>query len=312
MERDALNRRKRTARPAPSSTRLNLSEADLCIFRAIDRHGPLPSHYLYELTRHIRRDRSHLQNRLTEFYNGDAGGPYLTRPPHQFASFTARYLHLVYDLAPRGAALLAERGLTERHGNGRGEPFVHRLMGSCAMASIELAALARGLQYIPLSEVVARPSCAAHSAPNPLAVPLSGGATLIPDRLFGLHYPDVGYRFFAVECDRNTESIERRNLRQSSLARKFAGYVELLRTQAYRSWWGIPNLHVLVITTSETHARNILDHLRRETPPSLVERFAISAEPVFGADWRVPAAPLSHLLTQPWQTPEGIKEIGKS
>jgi hypothetical protein len=295
-----LERRVRTGRPAPRVQRLVLTEADYLIFDALDRHGPLPSNYLYEFTRHLRRDRTHLQNRLTEFLNGDRCGPYLTRPPRQFASYRGRYQHLVYDLAPRARRALAERGTVRSYAARRCDPFIHRLMTACVGSSIELTATDHGVRFISLDEILAhRNASAGRANPNPLAIVLSDHA-VIPDILFGLEYPGKGFRFFAVEVDRNTEAIERTNLRQSALARKFESYVRILGDRAFQPWWGIPNLHILTVTTSEVHARNIVDYLRASLPADFHHLFACRAEPDFGADWSVPQRTLSSLLNDPW------------
>ena len=312
MATDTVRRRLRTAPPAPAVRRLVLTEADYLLFEAIVRHGPLPSHYLYEFTKYLRRDRSHLQNRLTEFYNGDARGPYLTRPPQQFASYEARYQHLVYDLAPRARLVLAERGVG-KHTIPRADPFVHRLMNACVMASIELAARQVGLGFISFDEILARPACeAARNSSNPLTISLPGSArkALAPDSLFGLQYPGDGYRFFAVEIDRNTESIERRNLAQSSFGQKIAGYLAILQSQSYRAWWGLPNLHVLTITPSHLHSRNILTFVKRQVEPRHGDRFAVTVVSDFGANWRVPRELLLSLVGESWHTPTGEKNIG--
>jgi hypothetical protein len=282
------------------------------LFEAIDRHGPLPSNYLYEFTRRIRRDRTHLQNRLTEFYNGDAGGAFLTRPPQQFASYRARYQHVVYDLAPRARYALAERGALTSYGRNRSDPFVHRLMTACVGASLELTAPSLGLRYIPFQEIIRHPHCGgARMATNPLALAIGSGANgeIIPDLLFGLEYPGSGYRFFAVEIDRNSESIERKNLRQSAFARKIEGYATALATQSYRTWWGLPNLHVLTVTTNATHARKLLEHLRNFVPEKMQHHFAVKADTSFGADWRIPDAPLTHLLNDPWAAANGARVL---
>lgn len=295
------HRRIRSAPPAPRVTRLALSEADYRMFEALNRHGPLPANYLYAFTRHLRRDRSHLQNRLTEFYNGDSGGAYLTRPSQQFASYRARYQHLIYDLAPRALRALAERGLLATHARMRSDPFVHRFMAACVSASVELTAPSIGLRYISLPEILDHPRCGgARSAINPLALPVAGGAIgeIIPDLLYGLEHPGVGFRFFAVEIDRNTESIERRNLRQSAFARKVEGYVAALRHQSYRSWWGIPNLHILTVTTNVTHARKLIEYIQTHIPEQMQPRFAVKTETTFGIDWHVPDAALAGLLTE--------------
>jgi hypothetical protein len=299
MKTDQLNRRLRHAPPAPLVRRLVFTEADYLIFEAIHRHGPLPTHYLYEFTKHLRRDYTHLQNRLTEFYNGDTHGPLLTRPPQQFTSFNARYQHIVYALAPRAKALLAERGVVSR-ARRRADPFVHQLMQACVGASLELTAPSKGLRHISREEIFAHPRCpeTTRNALNPMAIPITGigQRVLIPDDLFGLEYPGVGFRFFAVEIDRNTESIERKNMAQSAFGAKIAGYLDILRRQTYRAHWGIPNLHVLTVTTNGVHARNIRSYIEKHVDRTYVSRFAFAYESSFGANWLVPKTLLSSPL----------------
>jgi hypothetical protein len=315
MKTDLLNRRLRFAPPNAIVHRLVLTEADYLLFEAIDRHGPLPSNYLYEFTKQVRKDRTHLQNRLTEFYNGDTWGPFLTRPPQQFAAFEARYQHLVYDLAPRARRALAdrERALLPRPEAKCTGPFLHQLMQACVGASFELCAPAKGLRYISSKEILSHPGCGeAKDAANPMAIRLPGigDQSLIPDDLFGLEYPGRGFRFFAVEIDRNTESIERKATGYNTWGKKVAAYSELLQSRFYREWWGIPNLSVLTVTTNGTHARNILDYIGRQGT-RFADRFAFHVEAGFGANWRVPKTALTCVLDLPWFTTTGLKDIGK-
>lgn len=310
MATQSPGRRIRSARPCPRVQRLVLTEPDYRIFEAIDRHGPLPSHYLYEFTKHLRRDRSHLQNRLTEFYNGDGQGAYLTRPPQQFASYQGRYQHVVYDLAPRARYALSERGQLQPI-QVRTDPFVHRLMTACIGATFELLAPDHGLRFISFDEVLRHPrGRAACNSGRPLELPTprASRASVTPDLVFGLEYPGKGYRFFAVEVDRNTESIERRNLAQSAFAQKVESYLAALETQTYRAWWGVPNLHVLTVTTSAVHGAKLLQYVRIKASERWHDRFAVAFDPTFGADWRVPTGLLSKLLAEPWRTTTGTKD----
>lgn len=314
MKTDALHRRLRHAAPSPRKGRLHLTEADLLVFEAIARHGPLPTHYLYEFSKSYRRDYTHLQNRLTEFYNGDADGAYLTRPPRQFAAYAARYQHLVYALAPRAERVLAERGRLSQRARPATTPFIHQLMLSCVAASFELSARSRGLRYIPRAEILSHPKChASRVAKDPLALPLTaGGARVVPDDLFGLEYPSAGFRFFALEVDRHTESIERANLASSAFGRKVESYLAVLANRTYVPWWGVPNLTVLTITTSALHAANIMQFIKRQVDARSHERMAIRAETCFGANWRVPQAVLEGLLSEAWMTPGEPKDIGRA
>lgn len=296
MTTDALGRRLRHAAPQPRLARLVPTEADLLLFEAIDRHGPLPTHYLYELTRHARGNLANLKHRLTQMYNGADGKPYLTRPAQQFASFHARYQHLVYDIAPRARTLLAERGTLSRYPPVRSGSFVHQLMQACVAASFEITAPTLGLRYISRADILGRESCPARLTLAPMNIPLGGGRSLIPDDLFGMEYPGEGFRFFALEVDRATESIERSLSGQSAFGRKLTSYLHILRHRLYREHWGIPNLTVLTVTTNATHAENMVGNLRGQEAGSYVERFLSAVEPNFGANWRVPRGVLRSLL----------------
>lgn len=319
MNTDALHRRLRFAAPSPRVKRIVLTEPDYQVFQLIDRHGPLPSHYLYEYTKGLRRNQIAFQKRLTEFYNGDALGPYLERPQQQFAAFNAHCQHVVYDLAPRARLALSERGLLSRVSPRRTDPFLHKLMSACVGASIELSARSVGARYISREQIFLHPSCpqATRDASNPMALPLPGldRRTLIPDDLFGLRYRGADgqklYRFFAVEIDRNTESIERKNLDTNTFGHKIGAYLTVLRSGLYRSYWGLPNLHVLTVTTNATHALNIMDFVRRQKDAQFEDRFGFQVDTDFGANWRVPKGLLTPLLTEPWTTPNGSKDIAK-
>lgn len=296
--------------------RLQLTERDFLLFEAINRHGPLPTHYLFELTKHRARSFKHLQYRLTELYNGDQQGPYLLRPEQQRAGYEARYQHLVYDLAPRARKAISERGIRGRFSPKRADPFLHQLMGACVAASFEITAQTKGLRYIFREEIFSHPGCPAGTKEmaNPMAIPLldpGPDKAIVPDDLFGLEYPGSGFRFFAVEIDRNTESIERRDQSQNTFGKKIRGYLDILKHQTFRSHLGLPNLHVLTITTNKTHGLNILEHVRKQDQPRFNDRFAVACEPSFGINWRVPREVLSHLLQQPWSTAGASKDLSK-
>lgn len=70
----------------------------------------------------------------------------------------------------------------------------------------------------------------------PLAIAVGGLAALIPDDLFGLHFPGVGDRFFAVEVDRRTENIERSLNANGSFAATITAYREVLSARGCREW----------------------------------------------------------------------------
>lgn len=293
VKTDSLQRRLRYAKPQPKDKRIELHDGDIAIFDAIHRHGPLPTHYLHRFT---GAHPNSVQHRLTKLYNGTPSEKYLVRPPQQFASFHARYQPLVYDLHWRAEQILSEQGKLSPYIR-RTDPFLHRLMGACVMASIELACRVKGLRFIPRHEILEREG-------NPIALPLSPSAprkTLVPDELFGIDYGGA-YRFFAVEIDRNTESLERRKIGQNTFGRKLQCYVDAMKHRRYKEHWGIPNLMVITVTVNHTHMQGMMDYMKK-LDSHLAERFLFKTLPHFGSNWRIP--PVMEDMLEPWQRPVG-------
>jgi len=184
-------------------------------------------------------------------------------------------------------------------------------MTACVSSSMELTARATGLGYLSKDNIFTHPSCpaATRDAFDRLALPstIDGAAkNLVPDDLFGLAYrgSKPSFRFFAVEIDRNTESIERKNPGQSSFGAKLRAYLEAMKSQSYRLRWGVPNLLVLTITTNVSHLDNLCRSLNALSGPELLGRFLFAALPEFGANWRVPRVK-RELLALPWVRADG-------
>lgn len=275
---DTLNRRVRFAPPQPLAKRIEINDSDIETFRAINRHGPLPSHYLFAFT--DKKSLPRFQDRLTTLYNGGEQGGYLIRRPEYFNSFFARYQHIVYDLNDNAKELLQEPLIH------RTDPLIHRLMGACVGASIELACKERGLRYIPRTEVLQG---------KEMRLPLSFGekAYLEPDDVFGIQYEDGSYRRFAVEIDRSTEPHTSRTKRETSLDKKFSAYFNIMQRRAYKEVWGIPNLMVLFVCTNAVRVETLKEMLKDHP---LGPRFTFKVYPDFGRQWRVPKTLLPNIL----------------
>jgi len=272
---DTLSRRIRFAPPQPMGKKTVISDTDLKVFEAIHRHGPLPSNYLHQ---YAQGERNNFQKRLTKLYNGTDDGTFLVRPPQQFASYYIRNQFLVYDLNDRSKKVLEEHGKLSPYIN-RADPFLHRLMGACVGASLELTLKEK---YISRHAILSK-----HD--KPMELPLSNFSdrkALVPDELMGVNYGG-SYRFFAIEIDRNTESIERKKAGQNTFAKKLENYLDVMRNRTYKDVWGIPNLMVMTVTTNVTHMKNIMAHLK-QLDPKLAERFIFRALPNFGANWTIP------------------------
>jgi len=302
---DGIDRRLRTASQSTDKG-VVLSGRDLQLFAALRRHAPLPTHLAFEFWRGAERAYfPYFQERLRDlFHETRGGGPFLVRPPElnpQWALGEPAW----YDLSPAGrilAASLLERGRTHpKH-----DALFHRAMGACVGASIELGAPGRGMRFIHLEEILAHSTCPeqTQSATSPLLVNLHGGK-LEPDDLFGLHSSGVGYRFFAREDDRGTETFDRSNRLQSSIRAKLDKYLELMTTGKYQTQWGVPNLRVMFITTLPGRIETLRAYLKGKP---FADRFLFKALPTFGAIWKAPRVPLDELF-QPWLSVEGRFEF---
>ncbi len=132
---------------------------------------------------------------------------------------------------------------------------------------------------------------------------------LVPDDLFGVDYGG-GYRFFAVEIDRRTESIEPRSCGRNTFARKLAACFEVIYHRTYRDVRGTPNLMVIIVTTSMTRMPHMMAYLAKRDH-GLVERFLFRALSMLGSHWRVPPV-LSDILKR-WPRADGsLFDIAKA
>jgi Replication-relaxation len=300
---DALGRRLRFAPPQPKPGFIKITERDVLAFEAINRHGPLPVHYLYEFTRKAGKNLACLKKKLTKLNHGTTNdAPYLFRPDQQWASLDGKFQPNIYDLTPRALAVLAERGT--RLAN-RADPFLHRFMGACVNASIQLAAEKKGYTYADLARLLAHEKCpeAARRSPNPLAMPATG-KYVIPDAIFGVQ-KDKPF-FYAVEIDRRTESIAS-DTAKTAYGRKLHGYLDILENKTYRAHLGIPNLKILTVTTNPLHLQHMLNFYRTLNAPIYAQHFLFKAIPNFGANWRVPPV-MYDLFNSPWIAADGSQQ----
>jgi hypothetical protein len=303
MKTDALNRRSRFAGPQPLGG-VVLHERDMLIFEAIDRHGKLPTPYILALTEEASKSYKHLQVRLTQLFNEG----YLSRDPAQFNNFQARYQPMVYGLTEKAKRILGERAL--RYSPEHNDPFVHQFFGACFSASFELSEPHR---FISREEIITHVRCpeSTRLESNPFAIPVNENdiTAIIPDNLFGIEYEGGGFRFFAVEIDRNTESVNPRKQVRNSISKKLRGYSRILDERTFNTRFGLPNLTVLVATTNATHAENMIAEVKRSVDTRHHGKFLFKAFQDFGENWRVPRTMLP--VFEPWRSAKGDVEINK-
>lgn len=302
MQTDTLNRRSRFAGRQPTGKRVILQERDFALFAALERHGPLPSTYLYEFTRDAARNFKGFQQRLTDLYNEDNTshrGFYLDRPEQQNASINARYQPMSYELTEDGHRALRDKGLPDQMWEAPNGPYLHRFMTACLTASMELAVTRAGFRYLSQADIFSHPKCpdGVMERDHHLALPHRDG-DIIPDQLFGIDYGGK-YRFFALEADRKTETVVSTRKLAKSFARKLEAYADILERQSYRESWGIPTLNIVIVTTSEAHMKTMIAALDDLAQPRIAARFLFKTRPEFGKYWTVPPA-MTGLFADPW------------
>lgn len=304
LKKDALNRRSRFAGRQPTGKKMILSERDFRYFEVLERHGPLPSTYLYALTRDLARNHKFHQQRLTELFNEDNTphrGFYLDRPEQQYASMNARYQPMAYELTDLGTQALRHHGVPRQMWEMPNGPYLHRFMTACITASIELACRDLGFKYLSQADIFGHRKCPTElaEAEHPLGLPCGDGI-IIPDQIFGIDYGGK-FRFFALEADRKTETIVSTKAIAKSFAAKLRRYEDVLDHQTFRDVWGIPTLTVMVITVSDAHMRNMISQVEGNiTDEKIAARFLFKSKPQFGKYWTVPEI-MTDLLSDPWE-----------
>lgn len=237
---------------------LALTTRDLEIFRALSRYRYLRSTYLHAFAGGTSQTR--FKERLGDLFHEG----YLERPAKQWEFANARYLPAVYEMGDRALRILTENGIATNEtvtalGTGPARQFAHAVLICECLASFELAIrMIPNLRFIPWSEIRAR--IRERSGSDERRSMQSANA-VIPDGLFGLEYASAGkklYRFFALELDRGTMPIARNGQKQTSILEKLRGYQQIAQHDLQRERWGIPNLMVLMVTTTEDRKSDMI------------------------------------------------------
>lgn len=309
MTLDALHRRSRFERHS-TGKHVEPTPRSLVWFEKLAAHGPLPIEYLHAFTAARFPKFKNSQKHAGDLYHEhttDHGGPYLDRL--EVGGFRSELNSpSIYDLNPRSLAVLEELGRLHDNGiratthQGRSREGAHRLMTACVTASLDLACTRSGLRYIPQWEIVSRMP----ERENPLRIPVSfehAGALVskpvVPDALFGIEYPDAGFRIFALEIDRANEPLAAANLNRTSFLRKVLQYRALIGDGHYKAHFGMKKAKMQLIVITTGPLQGMLALAEKTAGPTTYMLFA--RQPEFGR--RIIKAippPMTHLLTTPY------------
>jgi Replication-relaxation len=326
---DIAHRRKRN-RPQQTSGYFEVTEAAAAgILEPLMRYGRLPTSYLVAFY-----GGEWAKKRLERFYHEAEKLPIaqkvLLRPDELNRNINNQIIH---ELGRGAFAYLHRYGLLTAETSGwvnttkigASERSTHDLLVCLCMASIELAIRRTpNVRFVNHLEILnyARCSQDARSADRPLAFPVpeightfsSGKHISIrnirvePDAVFGIEYvlADGGkdWRFFALEVDRGTETVEPSNdLHKSSWLRKVLAYDAIADAHIYRSHLGLKNLLVLSVIPDRRRMQHIMQLVTRHQTMYLFQSMA----PL--GPFQNPPPPMLRLFTEPWQRVVGSFDL---
>ena len=266
-------RRRRSGNPPP----FQMIPRDLDILRAVAR-------YRFLNTGHIRRLIEGSERNLANRLKGLFEHAYLDRPECQYDFYRpgGGSSLSVYALADKGARVLSHHdGLIignharwSQKNKQAGRPFLEHTLAIAdfAIAANADVAVRAGVDLTDGDDLLTclPEATRALAKPYRLSVPVvfrseRKAIGVEPDYAFSLGFSDLGQRaYFLVEIDRGTMPIERSDLTQSSILRKFLAYSALWRAKLHTQAFGWRNFRVLVVTENEnraTHMRDVLSRL---------------------------------------------------
>jgi hypothetical protein len=308
-----MHERERRSRWTRDGSKIvELCPRDLQIFCLLQRIRYLRADYIQAF---VGGSRTRLLERLNDLYRSP--NYYLHRPGQQRSYFHANHRPLIYELDRRGEQALQEARRLDpaqalawfRRGRDGRLTFAHSVMICEALASIELGIRSRpDLRLIPWAVIAAgMPASARRARGLPVSVRHTSNGTahefskaLVPDAVFGIEYAGKGRRFFALECDRDHEPLYRSNLSQTSYLRKLLQYRQVMRDGVHKTHWGLPNLMVLNVTTSQLHKAKMVELAGDLSDGRGNNYLLFKAMPSLG-DFAPPAPPGGALLLEPWE-----------
>ena len=293
-------RKRRFVREAPDPFRL--TDRDIALVRLVAQYRFLRSTHLSDL---CQASHKKVCNRLTSLFH--AG--YLDRPRAQFEAYCegGGSAAMVYALSNGGARLLIDHGVDAaevdwtRKNDLAGRQFIqHTLEIANVRVALQRAIRERsGFEILESKQLLEKAPQETRRRARPWVmrakVYCNDGVYdlgVAPDYVFAVGYPDRRFRAFLVECDRGTMPVDRGNLMQTSLKRKFLTYTAAKHHGEHARQYGWKGFRVLVITSSRQRADNILATIRESVHEHdrtlflVADRMSLVGADIFSHPWR--------------------------
>lgn len=302
METSTLRRKRPRSSPTPSGKRTAITDNDIFgIFELLSRHAQLTTKQLVAFD---RRYESKTRNRLTDLYHKE--GKWLERLSEKIKFANSLFIDEMYRLGKDAEELLASRGIipaedwvraTRIGGNSTAPSRILRLahdhMASHVALDIEIGARAAQVRFRNHIEIISASPARTQALPNPLniAVPPIADAPswTEPDALFA-----IDARFFAVEADMGTESIE------AVIKPKIRAYREIVASGAIDDHFSTGTLRVLFVTVNEKRMRNMMQAVASIARNGRSTMFCFACRPDLAQYTRAPA-PDGRMFREPWR-----------
>jgi hypothetical protein len=288
-------------RRAEDPREMELTERDLALLAHVARHRFLTSTHLGLLDGGSPQG---VLRCLRSLY--DHG--YLDRPKAQLATLHDQGPRpFVYGLGQKGARALREYGhridnrvdWSEKNKRAGAIFLAHTLDIADFMVNVEVACRTdEKITLVREDEILAAAPDKTRSAREPLrweAVSVEHGKrerwTAVPDGVFGLTFADGTAAYFLLERDRGTIPISRSGEDHRSIRRKLKTYYDGWRAQRHLEQFGVKQMRVLTVTSSQERVHNMVGAVRGITEGRgsnfflFVDRGTLAASDPLSVEW---------------------------
>jgi hypothetical protein len=276
--------------------KLRPSSADLDILDLMQDYDVLPSTYIKQSFDHFE----YIKKRLVLLQKA-----HLIGVPEGYEHPNAKYRVRPLELRPLGYQLLAEHG-RERPRKKGNDHFKHRYLRSIVKFSRDRAAVEISGITIRDTEDIRRHDHTPQeirNAPDFASIPI-GKSVIQPDDFWGIKYAypkgTTAEMIFHEEDDRGTYPARSNSeKRHKDLRDMIRGYRDYIESEGYEERYGIPQVSILIHTTSLDRLATTFDIIKDECSADTAKRFLGKALPDFLRDEPLPPA-TAHLITEPY------------
>jgi hypothetical protein len=285
---------KRSGKPAYTTAG---DARELEILKLLSRYDLLSSDYIYHALDNWQAARKALTRLSAGHY---IGFPDIekTGDPDEDRRTTLAYIprngFYVFELKPRGKALLAQEGILPKTGGN--DHFKHRLLRSKVEYLLDRAP--SPIVVKGHDDILLHPACppATRALPYPFRVPPR--PALEPDITRGFAAGDSAL-FVHVEVDRGTE-VKRSLKSRQSLGGKIARYARYFAGRDYETHFGFRVAPSVLIVTTRPDTSDM---------PDLIKEYAGSWHSRFRFIRIAQKPPPTHSLFAPWQGADGALDL---